>query len=195
MPSSTFDDFTFPHNFEIEVTELPGGGGPTRVFYYPGASELGGSNGLMLKVTTPDRAPWIGVFARGRYGNPALSDAVITLPGDRFCVVCEGSGYIVSAADPNEWQEVAIFPITDLRVVASHDLVVFADFTNLRAYGASGEVWNSGRLVWDDLKIVRIEPEHIVARGWNAPDDSVDEFTVDLASGEPQGQPYNWPDR
>jgi hypothetical protein len=50
-------------------------------------------------------------------------------------------------------------------------------------------------LVWDDLKIVRIEPEHIVARGWNAPDDSFDEFTVDLTTGEPHGQPYDSPDR
>jgi hypothetical protein len=199
VSDSAFDDYTFPPNFQIALGELPrGGADSTHVFdYVPADTQVSARSRIVLRIEPHASEPWLGVFAPGLYGvPPAATDRIITMPGgERFCVVTEGSGYIVSATDANDWQEVATYPITDVRVVASHDLVVFADFTNLCAYGASGEAWNSGQLVWDDLKIVRIEPEHIVARGWNAPDDSFDEFTVDLTTGEPHGQPYDSPDR
>lgn len=56
-------DLVFSHEYEVElVAELPGGSGGRR-FYYPGAKDAGGSDGLLLGVTPSFGAPWLGIFA------------------------------------------------------------------------------------------------------------------------------------
>jgi hypothetical protein len=187
-----FDDSTFPPNFAIAPAGLPSGA-PRRVFYYPGANTRGGRDGLIVAVAPIDQERWTGVFARGDLsGAPdEASRRVVTLPGgERFFVACDGAGYIVRAEDPVDWSDVACLPVRIVCVVPSHQLLVLGDFTDLVAYGRQGLAWQSGRLVWDELSIVAVHDDHLVARGWHAPTNRTVEFEVDLATGEAIGPPH-----
>jgi hypothetical protein len=68
---------------------------------------------------------------------------IFTTPDpDRLWVVAAGEGYFVSANTPTSWEEISAVAILDVRPIAAHDIIVFADFTNLAAYGkraSSGE--------------------------------------------------------
>lgn len=42
----------------------------------------------------------------------------------------------------------------------------------------------------DDLEILDVSDDDVIARGFNAPMHRQDEFTVELATGKPSGHPY-----
>jgi hypothetical protein len=75
-------------------------------------------------------------------------------------------------------------------VVASHELVVFAEYTHLSAYGTAGLAWESDRLVWDDLHVLRIEGDTLIAEGFDAPRNGMAKFAVDLATGASADAPF-----
>ena len=105
-------------------------------------------------------------------------------------VACDGAGYIVRADDPGDWSEVACWPVRIIRVVPSHDLLVLGDFTEFVAYGRDGLRWRSQRLAWDDLSLIAIRDDRLIAGGWHLETDRVVEFEVELATGSAVGQPY-----
>jgi len=83
--------------------------------------------------------------------------------------------------------------VTDIYVVTEHKVVLLADFTDLVAYGQAGKLWSSGRLAWDDLKIVGVNGSGIEMTGFHAPrNDPRYPFTVDLSTGESDTKPYDW---
>ena len=190
--------FEFARRYEIEQLERIERGGGIRVVGFPGAVEVDAqlemAAGPILRVEPADAAPWVGVFyGSDTYGvPPAAPGRLIGWPDGRsLCVVYAGSGTVVRTDNPDESYGIDCFPITDLRVVPSHELIVFAGFTNLTSYGAGGLRWTTDRLVWDDLSIVRVEGDRLIASGFNAPSNRNDEFAVNLATGHPDGSyPY-----
>jgi hypothetical protein len=61
------------------------------------------------------------------------------------------------------------------------------------AFGHAGKLWSSGRLAWDNLKIVGIDGTSIEMTGFHAPrNDLRYPFTVDLSTGESETKPYDW---
>jgi hypothetical protein len=180
--------FSFPQRFEVRPGELPASPAGGRVLYYPGGSEKGGNDGPILEALPHDAASWIGVFAAGKYGAPAVQGELVGWPdGASLCVVTEGRGYVVRADEPTEWFEIALYPITEVRVAVEERLVVFADFTNLVAYGADGLAWETPRLSWDGLRISEIVAGEIRGLGWDAADEDWASFTVDARTGESAG--------
>jgi hypothetical protein len=138
--------------------------------------------------------PWVGVFYGGSYvTGDALSGRLIAWPdGHSLCVVYAGGAVVVRADDPKTTYEIDADPVTDMRVVRELELVLFADFTNLHAYGADGPLWHSRRLALDDLKINDVEAETIHVSGFFG--GSYDAFTVNARTGEASGQPYQPPE-
>lgn len=189
--------FDFVRRYEVEQLERIDRRGDVRVLGFPGAievdSQLENTDRPIIRVDPADGELWIGVFYGSQsYGvPPAAPGRLIAWPDERsFCVVYAGNGTVVHTYKPEESYEIEPFPITDLLVVPSHGVVVFADFIHVTAYGAEGLRWETERLVWDDLAIVGVEGERLIARGFNAPSDRNDEFTVELATGKPHGHPY-----
>jgi hypothetical protein len=136
--------------------------------------------------------PWVGVFYGGSYlSGDAVSGRLIAWPdGHSLCVVYAGGAVVVRADNPKSTYEIAASPvITDMRVVPELELVLFADWTNLHAYGADGPVWHSRRLALDELKIDDVEAETIHVSGFFG--GSYDAFTVNARTGEASGQPYD----
>jgi len=65
--------------------------------------------------------------------------------------------------------------------------VVFADFTDLVAYGADGIAWETERLGADDVKITDVSADEIHGTWWNPATQSTASFIVDLKTGVLKG--------
>ena len=107
-----------------------------------------------------------------------------------ICVVYAGGGVVVRTDDPSNTYEIESSPtITGLVVIPERELVIFADWTNRVAYGRDGLVWRSRRLAVDDLQIDGPDGDDLHVRGFFG-SGRLWPFTVDLATGEASGQPF-----
>jgi hypothetical protein len=179
-------EFVFPHSYEVEgLPELPGSGRfDVPVLYFPPPKNSPDHNGLWLKMVSATGKSWIGVFAF-LFDSPHSFSRVISTPDpDCVCVISGSAGYLVKVEKPEIWEEVVI-PVLDVRSLPEHELLIFADFTGLAAYGRSGPTWRSSRLCWDELKIVRVTPNIIEGTGYD-PTNSVSNesrFAVEIGTG------------
>lgn len=175
-------DFSFPRQYTCEVlSELPGSVRSRRHFF-PGG-QAGGKDGPSVRVVPDGADAWIGTFAFGGSGFTR----VLSMPNPTMlCVIARGAGYIVSARTPDIWEEVAAFPITDARAIPTAGIVVFADYTELVAYGESGMKWRTKRLAWDGLKVIAVGERTLVGEYWDL-DERMRRFEVDLLTGTAHG--------
>jgi hypothetical protein len=106
-------DSTFERRYEYELLEEGPARGSSRHFYYPGASNVGGSDGLLIRVQPQVGDSWIGTFAFGRVMKKRGLSRVFATPNpDVMCVVANSEGYVVSASDPQTWEEVNAVPFS-----------------------------------------------------------------------------------
>lgn len=180
-------DFTFPRSYEVEeFGSLPGSGNDGQsAIYFPKPKSRPEHDGLWLRVYPSSGKPWTGVFAFGYSPTVGMSRVLSSPDPNRVCVISQGAAYIVNADSPEQWQQIPTLPVTDVRVVVDHGLLVFADFTHLAAYRSSGVAWESQRVCWDDLKIVSITRNSIEGVGSDPTNSRSPEmrFAVDLESG------------
>lgn len=181
-------DESFTRSYECErLTESPVTA-RARHYYYPGASTTGGSDGILLKVQPEQGEWWLGTFAFGGLTPAGVSGIFTTPDPQKFCVVDGGRGYLVSADAPTVWERIDAVPITDLRPIRAQQIIVFATFCELVAYGKSGFKWRTKRLVWDGLKITEVTETLIKGEGdWNFFKSAGESFVVDLATGAHEG--------
>ena len=184
--------FDFEARYEVEQLERIDKLGGASVIGFPDAVDVDRQQELadrpILRVHPVGGDPWVGVFyGRASYPvPPACHGRLLAWPDERsICVVNAGSGTVVRSDAPKETYDIASFPITDLLVVPSHSLVVFADFTNLAAYGADGLIWRSPRLALDELAITGAEGDVLHATGFFGERSDIP-ISVDLQTGLPR---------
>jgi hypothetical protein len=179
-------DMTFEHSYSCRLlTETPAVAPPH--YYYPGASTAGGPDGLLLEVTSERGGLWIGTFAFGRITPRGVSGIFATPQPERLCVVAQGAGYIVRANDPQAWEAVPVIPIIDVRILPTRDLIVFASFIDLMAYGPAGMKWRTARLSWDGLKITEVTDTEIKGEFYDIRSEAISSFAVDVETGTHEG--------
>jgi hypothetical protein len=180
-------DLGFPHSYEIEeVPELPGTGiSDVPLFYFPNPKARQGHDGLWLCVRAASGKSWVGVFAFGYGSPPAISRVTSTSDPDVICVISRGAAYIVKADEPDSWKEIPVRPVLDVRLVLEHQLLIFAEFTRLTAYGRDGLVWRSPRLCWDHLRILGVTLDEIKGVGYDPTNACDSYFLVDIRTGNP----------
>ena len=187
-------ELDFPTTYEVEQLGRIDRSGGLRAYSFPDAVPIGPQLEMadrpILRVTPETGDAWVGVFNGADYGAPAAAGGQLIAWPDResLCVVYAGGGVVVRADDPMQTYEIDAFPITGTFVVPEGGVVLFADFTNLAAYGPDGLLWRSRRLAVDDLRIDAVEDGVIHAHGFFGV--RSDRFTVDLATGEASGQPF-----
>lgn len=180
-------DFSFPRQYDSEVVdELPSREVPPH-YYYPGGTLAGGGDGVLVRVTPEGGAGWIGTFAFGKYGKNAVTKVLGMPDPGRLCVVSRGAGYLVSVRDPRSWEVVRAIPVIDVRSIPEAGLVVFANFTELVAYGAEGVRWRTKRLTWDSMKLTEVTDEKIVGEYWDIRSEETRTFEVDVRTGAHRG--------
>jgi hypothetical protein len=178
-------NFEFPSLYEAKLlSELPAN---MPRFYFPGANSEGGKDGLVVRISTKNSSEWIGVFAFG-YPSPKVKNGLYSCPDEQvLCVVSQGRGYLVRADEPSAWEQVRAYPITYMQSVILHNLIIFADFTRLTAYGKDGLSWQTDELSWDGIKISAVFGDFIHGFGWDAPTGKYVAFTVDMRTGHHDG--------
>ena len=176
---------TFGSKYHLEVGQDLGA--RANVFYFPGATQESGKDGVLVKVLNTKGKTWTGMFAFGTL-SPKGVTGVYQLPDEsRFCVVAKGTAYVVSAVDPTDWEEVPLVPILDVRCSESYKLLLFANDTELCAYGRDGLRWKTDRLSWHDLRIKEVNETEAVAEYWDIRDEAVREVRVKLENGRSIG--------
>lgn len=181
----------FPHSYQVsDVPELPGSGKwPFPVYRFPRLEPVGRGeqDEIWLMVKRSVGEPWTGVFSIGGLGHSTFFTGVnSTLNPDRLCVVAHGNGYLVNTNDPDDWEQIPVHPIRDVRALVEHNLILFCDFAGIVACGESGVVWRSPRLCWDDLKIEKITAQTIEGSGYDPTSETgVMRFLLDINTGKP----------
>jgi hypothetical protein len=181
-----------PHAYELEpIEELPGSG-QLRQSYFGGSflkpppgEGIQRREGLLLRVISPGKKPWIAIV-KGSFDVPG-SGIYSTFDPEKFCIVAGGYGCFVSAASPEQRDEVRAIPVTDVKIIQDRSMFIFSDFIKLCAYTCAGLIWESPRVCWDDLKIVSINEKTIDGTGYDPTTTDTDklmQFSVDLETGE-----------
>jgi hypothetical protein len=158
----TYDALGFRATYKCEsLDRLPSEAWP--VHRYPEGSD---GEDLILAVEPIGRERWIAVFEReldypdGLFGYP---DPV------RFCVNVGGLGYAVSSAEPRDHFLIEAQPVTTVSGLASLNMIIFADFWRLYAYGSNrNPLWITDELSDDGLRISQADSEVIRGQGWSA---------------------------
>lgn len=103
---------------------------------------------------------------------------------ESFIVISKGAAYLVGADSPNRWEQLPVFPVTDVIASEKHKILVFADFSKLVAYGRSGLRWKTSLLCSDSLNIVSVDSDSIRGTGYDPGSDTgTVNFVVDLNTG------------
>jgi hypothetical protein len=177
-------EMVFLHSYEVEEAgEFPGTGKlrASQIFIPPpqGRPE---HNGLWLKVKAANGRTWIGVFALGYLSSRTFSRVVSTPDLDRMCVIAQGAAYFVRADNPDDWEEIPLLPVTDVRAVPECNLLVLSDETSLAAYSRDGLVWRTG-VCSDELRITSITDDTIECTGFDPMNSGTGRFVIDLKTG------------
>jgi len=183
-------DLKLPHDYQLaELEELQNG---FDIHYFSESnSGEGGNVGVIIKMTSSAMKSWLGVFA---FGMGAFS-GVYAMPGKRtFCVVSKGNGYIVSVDQPESFKIVECDPVTDVKVSTEHNIVIFASYTELVAYGEIGLLWRSDRLAFDGLRITNVDGDFILGKYFDLRSEKMEKFSVNLSDGTHTGSqpPILW---
>jgi hypothetical protein len=143
-------------------------------------------DGPLVKFVTDGSEDWFATFANGDRSGPWLECAFTTPDPDFLCVVAQGAGYWVQVPKRTK-EDIPIFPIRQFKLF--NDGLLFADFTSVARYDASGLAWRSERLVSDRLEIVSVNTtdQIIVCSGWDAASAHEAFVQLDLRSGRRLG--------
>lgn len=185
--SAIQNEFVFGETYQASaLADFPGWPGE-RVFYYPGATAEGGSDGILVRVSPAAGDPWLGLFEFG-YRSTNVVTGLYGAPDQKsLCVVSAGRGYVVNANEPETWSEIPVFPIEHALASPKQGLLIFADRTAVAAYGSDGLRWKTDQLSWDGLDIESVDADTISGRAWDDPEQRHVEFTVDALTGAHKG--------
>jgi len=191
-------ELDFPVTYEVEQLDRIDRSGGRRAYGFPDALSIDPQQdvaaGPILGVRPEAGDPWVGVFYGGGYKvPPSVTARLIAWPDGRsFCVVYAGSAVVVRADDPHATYEIDTYLVTGTLVVPERGVVVFADHTNLTAYGGDGLLWRSRRLALDDVRVEGIEGDALIVYRFFG--SHSDRFKVDIATGQASGQPFQPPE-
>jgi hypothetical protein len=168
---------------DTSVLDTPG----VDVVHFSGVSDVAEDQKLVVRFAPNDQAiaPWIGAFTPGYRADFALSDVVQFEENSAAClVISSGQGFVVNVVDRKNWLALdRPFPITFAQYVDEHRFVVVADLASVTALTADRVVWAALNLGDGELIVDGVEQETVRGRGWNAPNQKLRRFVLDLATG------------
>jgi hypothetical protein len=181
----------FAAGYDARIVSTPTGQTRLRLFQWKRARPVGDtlvleapSDALLVEVTPDEGGPRQGAFLQGLGG---ISGLFATPSPTTLCVVAGGQGYWVPVLTPTDFLEIRCNPVKSVFAVPGRNIVVFASYTELTAYGPSGILWLADRLSWDGLTITEVTTRHVRGLGWDSPANCEVPFVVDVDTGEFEG--------
>jgi hypothetical protein len=187
----------FPQNWSAEVLKSPPLIAPARQFTYPqqipGEEDALARGALQLIVKPSIGGTFLATCALG-FTNPAMPTGVFASPNPQeLCAVAGGYVYLIDTAEPEHCTLLAMKPVVEVRSLPTHQLLLFAGFHSILAWGRDGLAWESARLSWEGLRITGVEGDTLHGTGWNLLTDREVPFTLDLLTGLHQGGGFAQP--
>jgi hypothetical protein len=178
----------FSHDYQVEILAARPQGKPVNRIPESGEDV----DALYVRFEAAGGESWIGAFARGFASDELVSGAFAWPDGKSVCVVSAGYGYVVKANDPKSVIRLQPMPITDVRVLPEHNLIVLTDFTHMYAFNAEKTAWRTERLSWDGVTVTSVATNYIFGIGWDQTIDKEVEFVVDVRNGQHTGGAQPW---
>lgn len=140
-----------------------------------------------MRVSPQNGPAWVGQFEPD---DPYFPSGAYACPsGDALLVVSEGNGYIVSVADPTNYETVKS-PLLGVARVPARPLVFAWTEQDLLAFDESGEKWWIENLAVDGLRITEISSSTISGLVANVVTGERCSVTIDVETGSVAG---GWP--
>ncbi|HMF64965.1 MAG TPA: hypothetical protein VK608_12820 [Edaphobacter sp.] len=182
---------SFPRTWTAEVLKTPPLIAPVRQFMYPrqiaGEEDALARGAFLLMVRPATGGSFLATCALG-FTDPSVPTGLFSCPNpDELCAVAGGYAYIFDSLQPERSTHIPLKPVVEVRSIASHNLLVFAGFHALYAWGPSGEAWQTQRLSWEGIRITGVAGDTLSGMGWNLLTDKEVPFTVDLLTGRHEG--------
>ena len=86
--------------------------------------------------------------------------------------------------EPAQYESLEVVPILEVLPISEREMVVFANYTDLVAYGKEGLRWRSKRISWDGFSITARNSEFVEGQVWNPRVEANTDFRVALADGK-----------
>ncbi len=185
-------DLTFAPAWQAQILDAPPLIAPARQFVYPvpvPGEEDALARGAMYAIVRPGEgaSPFLATCALG-FADAKMPRGIWACPNAaELCAVAGGYGYIIDTRQPQGCAQIPFRPVTEIRALAQHNLLLFAGFHALLALGPNGIAWQTRRLTWEGLRIASIEGDTLQGFGWNLMTDREVAFTVDLRTGAHTG--------
>lgn len=186
-------DLSFAHDYSVFTAELPPDGLRGPDVHYLAAPNTGRGEywSFAIEIFPDDGESWIGVF-----GAPDLGwqfDAVFSTPDSAtLLAIADGQPFLVKATDPTAVTYPPCLPVKQAMALPALNMIVLAGNTDLVAVGGAGVLWQSGRLVTDDLKLVGLVDGALRATGFVGSQGANDiTFHIDPATGRIIGKAFD----
>lgn len=185
-------DLSFPHDYTVFTADLPPSGWLAPDVHYLPAPDSGGAEewSFAIEIYPDVGESWIGVF--GAPGLWSRLSAVFSTPDpSTFLAIAAGQPFLVKAADPKVVTYPPCLAVTQAMPLPALNMIVLADNTDLVAIGSNGVLWESGRLVTDDLKLIGLAGGVIKATGFVGGEGDDVTVNVDPATGHIIGKAFD----
>lgn len=153
------------------------------------------SDDICVRVHPRSAHAWTGIFEATMSTNWG-AHGVVALPDRKnLAVCCHGEVYRACAENPGDWETIVSGVETPPIVLEALELVLFVCFTDIVAWGRPGKAWQTdqpGQLVYDDLRVERIEGDTLQATG-SSPPGTTRRYRVDLNTGRSEEIPLGVP--
>ncbi len=185
-------DLSFDAAWKAEILAAPPMIAPARQFVYPlpvPGEEDALARGAMYVLVRPvaGGGQFLAMCALG-FADPTMPRGVWACPdAKQLCAVAGGYAYVIDTQHPDGCLQIPFRPVTEVRALREHGLLLFAGFHALLALGAEGIAWQTGRLTWEGLRITGGEGHLLHGFGWNLMTDKEVAFVVDLRTGQHTG--------
>jgi hypothetical protein len=188
---SSVTNIAFPHTWRAEILARPPLIAPARQFTYPqqvtGEEDAMARGALSLLIHPSPSATFLATCALG-FSDPSVPTGLFPCPNpSELCAVAGGYAYVIDTTAPERSTHIPLKPVTQVLPLPAHNLLLFAGFHFLLAWGTNGLAWQTDRLSWDGLRITGVEGSTLHGFGWNLATDSEVAFTVDLRTGAHTG--------
>ena len=187
-------DMSFAQEWQAEILEQPPLIAPARQFVYPrqvaGEEDTLARGALLLRVRPATGGEFLATCARG-FTDPRMPTGIYACPNPReLCAVAGGYAYIIDSAAPEKSTHIPLRPVAELRTLHDFGLLIFVGFHHILAWGSEGLAWQSARLSYEGVRLIRVEGQKLLGMGWNMMTDREVEFAIDLRTGAHTGGGY-----
>ena len=195
LNAATLD--AFPRTWAAEILHQPPLIAPVRQFTYPqqipGEEDSLARGALQLLVRPAAGGSFLATCALG-FTDPSMPTGIFSTPRPaELCAIAGGYAYLIDTANPQHSTLLPQKPVTAIHALPQHDLLLFAGFQTLLAWGETGLAWQSQRLTWEGLQLTGIDGNILHGTGWNLITDRTAPFTLDLLTGQHQGGGFTQP--